>query len=202
MPYMEWKTDHRLFAKKILAKIEESEDPVTYTSLQERSIEKGISLDVLDAALEHLHRFKKVKQKVKGDEIVYTAKPKPKQKGAKECLVQITNKKSKFFEALIYPLSEFKKEGKILYRYGAVVTPGYGENRVWFCPTDIGLPNNDLPLPALAQEVDQMPFPEWDLSWMFLTPDEMAEYKAQAKGMPLYLMQKKVRDRIKKATQS
>lgn len=27
-----------------------------------------------------------------------------------------------------------------------------------------------------------MPFPEWDLSFLFLTPDELQEYKAQVRG--------------------
>lgn len=27
-----------------------------------------------------------------------------------------------------------------------------------------------------------MPFPEWDLSWIFLTPEELDKYKAEARG--------------------
>jgi hypothetical protein len=152
---MEWKTDHRLFAKKILERIEKAEGDVTYTSLQERAIEKGIELDVLDRALEHLHRFKKVKQRVKGDEIIYRPR--------------------------------LKKVVKDPFAVASWVRDNY-----------------PYPTPCAAKGCTGicdacMPFPEWDLSWMFLTPDEMAEYKAQAKGMPLYLMQKKARDRIKKA---
>lgn len=36
----------------------------------------------------------------------------------------------------------------------------------------------------------EMPFPEIDYSHIFMTPDEAKAYKAEAKGMPLYMMSK------------
>jgi len=36
----------------------------------------------------------------------------------------------------------------------------------------------------------EMPFPEWDLSYMFLKPAELKQYKADAKGIPVYMMRK------------
>jgi len=33
-----------------------------------------------------------------------------------------------------------------------------------------------------------MPWPEWDLSWIFLTPEELVEYKAQAKNVPKHML--------------
>jgi hypothetical protein len=153
MLYMEdWKTDPRLFAKKILIRIEEAEGDVTYTSLQERAIEKDISLDVLDAALQHLHRFKKVKQRVKGDEIIYKAKPRAVLKDP-------------------FATSTWVRDN---YPYP-------GKNGV----------------PEFV-----MPFPEMDLSFIFLKPQEMKEYKARAKGMPLFVLNNHIKNRIKKAIQS
>ena len=35
-----------------------------------------------------------------------------------------------------------------------------------------------------------MPFPSIDFSYMFLTPEEMKLYKAEAKGIPLHMMKK------------
>lgn len=35
-----------------------------------------------------------------------------------------------------------------------------------------------------------MPFPEIDYSWIVMSPDEAKEYKAAAKGMPLYMIKK------------
>ena len=159
MPYMEdWKTDPRLFAKKILKRIEESEGDVSYTSLQERAIEKDISLDVLDAALEHLHRFKKVKQRVKGDEIMYRAKPRA------------------------VPKDPF------------AVSTWMRENYPW--PKPCGAEG----CTGLCKKCE--PFPEMDLSFIFLKPQEMKEYKARAKGMPLFMLNNHIKNRIKKATQS
>ena len=152
-----WKFDPNLFAKKIIERIEKSDTEVTYTSLQERAIEKGISLDVLDRALEKLHKFKQIKQRVKGDDIVYTVieKPKPKDPFATRTWLN---------ENYPYP------------------TPCGADGCTGFCK---------------ACE----PFPEIDLSYIFLKPAEMKEYKAQAKGMPLFMMNKRIQDRIKKVTQ-
>lgn len=184
-----WKTDPNLLSVKIHARIE-SGGEISYSELEKIATVKDIDLNVFDAAITRLHRSKKVKQRTKGEEIYYKAVPKPKRKTipAKQCLVEITKKKSPFYGAMVYPLDEFKCEGKVLYRYGAVATPGYGENRIWFSPTDIGLAKDDLPLPAHTQHVEQMPFPEIDMSWIVLRPSEMLEYKAQMKGMPLYMM--------------
>lgn len=140
-----WKTDTNLFAIKILKRIEEEGD-TTYTFLQNRAVGKGISLDFLDQALEKLRRRKKVNQRVKGDEIIYSAVPKEKPKSP-------------------FPGVEWLK--------------------------------NNYPYPTNFV----MPFPEIDMSHIFLSPQEMKEHKAKAKGMPLYLLEKKIKDRIKKAVQ-
>lgn len=189
---MDWKTDKNLLAKKILERIESTKDEISYSDLEKIATEKSIDLNIFDAAINTLHRFKKVTQRSKGEEIYYKAVPKPKSKRklAKQCLVEITKKTSPFYGALVYPLDEFKKEKKVLYRYGAVVTPGYGENRIWFSPTDIGLAKDDLPLPAEAEHVEEMPFPEIDMSYLTLRPSEMLEFKAQMKGMPVHMMKR------------
>lgn len=186
-----WKSDPNLLSKKILERIAKSKDEVSYTDLEKVAKEKDIDLNVFDAALSVLHRHKKVKQRLKGEEIYYKAIPKVKKerKPARQCLVKITNHKSDFYGAMIYPLNEFKRENKVLYRYGAVCTPGYGENRMWFCPFDIGLANSDLPIPDAVAEGD-VAFPEIDYSHIFLTPTQMMEYKAQLKGMSVHTMKR------------
>ena len=186
-----WKTDHNLLSKKILERIAKSKAEVSYSDLEQVAVDKGIDLNIFDAAITKLHKFKKVTQRTKGEEIYYKAVPKPKRKTkpAKQCLVKITNKKSPYYEAMIFPLGEFKREGKVLYRYGAVCTPGYPDNRIWFCPKDVGLKNNDLPLPVGEAE-NKMPFPEIDMSWIVLRPKEMLEFKAQMKGIPAYMMKR------------
>lgn len=188
---MNWKEDSNLLAKKILARIESSKDEVSYSDLEKIAIEKDIDLNIFDAAVTKLHKFKKVTQRLKGEEIYYKAVPKPKstRKPAKQCLVQITLISSPFFKATVCPLSGFKKENDTLYRECAVLTPGFGTNRMWMCPADIGLPNNDLPLPVGADD-SPIPFPEIDMSMIFLRPAEMLEYKAAAKGIPLHMMKR------------
>jgi hypothetical protein len=146
--YMEWKTDPNLLAVKILKRIEEAEDYVSYSSLQERAEEIGINLDLLDSALEKLQKRKKVKMRVKGDDILYKAKPRA------------------------VPKDPFATSSWARDNY-----PWPGQN---------GIPEF------------VMPFPEWDLSWIFLTPDEMKEYRAKAKGMPLFVLNKHIKNRIKK----
>lgn len=37
----------------------------------------------------------------------------------------------------------------------------------------------------------EMPFPEIDMSWLFLKPEQMMEYKAAAKNMPVHMLQKR-----------
>jgi len=188
---MDWKTDSILLAKKILSRIESSDGEVSYSDLEKIAIEKDIDLNIFDAAITKLHRFKKVTQKTKGDEIYYKAvlKLKKERKPAKQCLVKITLISSPYFDAVVCPLRRFKRENDTLYVECALLTPKFGTNRIWVCPKDIGLPNNDLPLPAEAIEAP-MPFPEWDLSWIMLRPDEMLEYKAAAKGIPLHMMKR------------
>lgn len=180
----DWKTDPNLLAIKILNRIEKDNVDVTYATLQARAIEKEIDLDIFDRAIERLHKTKRVKQRVVGDEIVYSALPKETKptKPAKQCLVRLQD------GAMVYPLSEFKRENNKLYRLGAVLTPKYGQNTVWFCPSDIGLTDDNLPLPKMIEEEALRPFPEMDLSFMFLSPSELLEYKAAAKGMPAYMM--------------
>jgi len=189
---MDWKSDSNLLAKKILARIESSKDEVSYSDLEKIATEKDIDLNIFDAAVTKLHKFKKVTQRLKGEEIYYKAVPKPKstRKPAKQCLVQITLISSPFFKATVCPLSAFKKENGILYRECAVLTPKFGTNRMWMCPADIGLPNNDLPLPAEAIEVGEIPFPEIDMSKLFLRPSEMLEFKAKMKGIPVHMMKR------------
>jgi len=148
----DWKTDANLFAKKILERIEKAEGDVSYTSLQARAEEKGISLDVLDRALEKLHKFKKVKQRVKGDDISYTDVPKAIPKDP-------------------FAVQKWANEN---YPYP---TPCGATDCKGFCK---------------ACE----PFPEMDLSYIFLKPQEMKEYKAKAKGMPLFMLQNKFKKKI------
>lgn len=188
---MDWKEDPHKLALKIRDRLEKEKTDVTYTELAQIAEDKDIDIDIFDMALTKLHNSKKVKKRVKGGDIVYTAVPRPKKKEikGKECLVQITLISSPYFEAQIYPLSDFKREDDTLYRLGAVVTPGYGENRIWFKPTDIGLPNDDLPLPAHAIKAP-MPFPEIDYSHIFLRPEEMKQFKADMKGIPLFMVKK------------
>jgi DNA-binding transcriptional ArsR family regulator len=150
-PYMEWKTDPNLLAVKILKRIEEAEDYVSYSSLQERAEEIGVSLDLLDNALEKLQKRKKVKMRVKGDDILYKAKPRAKLKDP-------------------FAVSTWLRDN---YPY----------------PGKNGIPEF------------VMPFPEIDMSYIFLTPDEMKQYKANAKGMPLFMMNQRMKQRIKKAAE-
>lgn len=133
--YMEWKTDHNLLSKKILERIAKSKAEVSYSDLEQVAVDKNIDLNIFDAAITKLHRFKKVTQRVKGEEIYYKAVPKPKRKAP-------------------------------------------GSHLTWL--------RNNYPYPKKFV----MPFPEIDMSWIFLTPDEMLEYKAQAKGMPSYMMKR------------
>lgn len=186
---MEWKTDANLLAVKIHKRIEEAGE-ISYSALEKIATDKNIDLNVFDTAITRLHRSKKVTQRTKGDDILYKAVPKAKKKTkpAKECLVTINDQSSPYFEAVICPLSDFKKEDGVLYRYAAVLSPGFGTNRIWFKPTDIGLPKNDLPLPAQSQDIEEMPFPEIDMSYLMLRPSEMLEFKAQMKGMPVHVM--------------
>jgi len=141
---MEWKSNPILFAKKIREKVEAADGDVPYSQLENRAIEFEIDLDVLDAALQHLHRFKKVKQRMLGGEIVYSAVPREKPKD---------------------------------------FTPGL----TWL--------RENYPYPKNFV----MPFPEIDMSYIFMKPDEIKAYRAQAKGIPLYLMNKKISERIKRA---
>ncbi len=187
---MDWKTDHNLLAKKIFKRLE-SDGELSYSDLENIAIEHEIKLNTFDAALAKLHRFKQVKQRTKGDEIYYKAiaKPVKAKKPAKECLFEITLISSPYFGATVCSLRRFKREDDTLYVECAVLTPKFGTNRIWVCPKDIGLPNNDLPLPTEAAE-GEIPFPEIDMSMIFLRPAEMLEYKAAAKGIPLHMMKK------------
>lgn len=185
---MDWKEDSNLLAKKILTRIENSKDEISYSDLEAVAVEKDISLDIFEAAMAQLHRHKKVTQRTKKEEIYYKAVPKvtvPK-KPAKQCLVKITLKTSPFFNAIVCPLSGLKKENDVWYRECAVLTPKSGTNRTWICPADIGLPNIDF---EQAGE-SAIPFPEIDMSMIFLRPAEMLAYKAAAKGIPLHMMKR------------
>lgn len=42
-----------------------------------------------------------------------------------------------------------------------------------------------------------MPFPDWDLSWIFLKPDELEKYKAEAKGQTFTPKQKWQHQKVK-----
>lgn len=188
---MDWKSDANLLSLKILARIEKSDGLISYSDLEQVAVDKDIDLNIFDAAISRLHKSKKVTQKTKGDEIYYKAvlKPKRKEMTAKQCLVEITLISSPYFGAVVCPLSRFKREDDTLYVECAVLTPKFGTNRAWICPKDIGLPENDLPLPAEAIDAP-MPFPEIDMSWIVLRPKEMLEFKAQMKGIPMYMMKR------------
>lgn len=144
---MEWKTDPNLFAKKILAYIEKANSDVSYTQLLDRALAKDITVDLLDRALERLHKSKKIKKRVKDNDIVYTALPKA------------------VIKSPISYLSWVRQN-----------YPRPGENGI----------------PAFV-----MPWPEIDMSYLFLKPEQMKVYKAEAKGMPLYMMNSKFKKKIK-----
>lgn len=143
---MGWKDDHILLSKKILERIEETEGEISYSDLEQIAIKKNIDINIFDAAISHLHRFRKVTQKVKGEEIYYKFKPKPKKKNP-------------------------------------------------FAAQDWLRDNYPRPTPCEAKGCHGickkcMPFPEIDLSYLFLTPSEMLEFKAQMKGIPTYMMKR------------
>lgn len=98
----------------------------TYDKLEARAVEKGISMDVFQAAMTIVHRSKLIEQSVKYGVIQYKV-----------------------------------KEKKIAKPFSAVewVTQNY-------------------PWP----ENFEMPFPEIDMSYLFLKPEEMDRYKAQVVG--------------------
>lgn len=74
----EWQTDPNKLAWKMLAYIEKEDRDVTYSELEKRALLHNIDLSLLDVALGLLHKHAKVKQRVKGGDIVYcSAKEKP-----------------------------------------------------------------------------------------------------------------------------
>lgn len=104
---------------------------VTITQLEHRAHKRGVLLSDLYAALDVVHRDKRIKRGVSKGEVYYeVAKAKP--------------------TAISH-------------------TQWLTRNYPW--------PDNF-----------EMPFPEIDMSYLFMTPDEAKEYKAQAKGMPVYMM--------------
>lgn len=142
---MDWKTDQNQLAKKIEKRIL-AEGEVSYSDLEKIALEKDIDLNVFDAALSKLHRFKKVTQTVKKDDIYYKPTPKPKPKPPDDHMAWLREN---------YPRPE---------PCGAKGCTGYCKK----C----------------------MPFPEIDMSYLFLKPSEMLEYKAKAKGMPIHMMKR------------
>ena len=141
---MDWYTDKNLLAKKILEKIAQSNELLSYTTLLDRAGQLGIEQNIFDAAIERLQKTKRVTVKVKGDEIYYKALEKPKPKA---------------FDSHLQWLKE----------------------------------NYPYPTPCSATDchglcVACMPFPEIDMSYLFMTPDEMKEYKAQMKGLPVHML--------------
>lgn len=75
---MNWKEDPNLLSVKILERIEATEGgTISYSELEKIAIDKNIDLFIFDTAITKLHRFKKITQRTKGDDIVYKAVPKP-----------------------------------------------------------------------------------------------------------------------------
>ena len=55
----------------ILAAIRKN-SPIAYSDLEARAVKRGVSLDELDTVLQAVHKDKRVKTKVSGDDIIYT----------------------------------------------------------------------------------------------------------------------------------
>jgi len=55
----------------ILAAIRKN-SPIAYSDLEARAVKRGVSLDELDTVLQAVHKDRRVKTKVSGDDIIYT----------------------------------------------------------------------------------------------------------------------------------
>ena len=55
----------------ILAAIRKN-SPIAYSDLEARAVKRGVSLDELDTVLATVHKDKRVKTKVSGDDIIYS----------------------------------------------------------------------------------------------------------------------------------
>lgn len=106
---------------------------VTLSQLEHRATERGVSLSELYAALERVHRDKRVERTVKAGEVIYR---------------KAMPKKS--------PL----------------------DHHTW-------LREHYPPM----DETNDGSGIDIDLSWLFLKPDELVEYKAAAKGVPKHMIQ-------------
>lgn len=129
-----------------IVKLIHQKKQVRLSDLEERAKKHKLSMATFDLAMSGIHKLKNIKRVVKGNDIVYSIvqQTEPKIKTL-DCLVWINN-------LAVLPTGEFKKENNILYVQGRVLTPNKLKiDTIWFKPTDIGLPDNDLPLPPQAQ---------------------------------------------------
>ena len=91
------------------------------------------------------------------------------------------------------PMGVFSNAMVIIHRSKLIEQVAKGDDIVY----KVKVPEKEQTAPTHTLWVSQnyprpenfvMPFPEIDMSYLFLKPDEMKEYKAQAKGMPMHMM--------------
>ena len=122
--------DPLLLSSKIIDRIEKDRS-VTYSQLEARAVEKGISLDIFESAMARVHKNKSVEMKTTGEEITYTVK---------------------------------KPELPAIHSH------------VTWCREHYPYPGRD----GVPEFV--MPFPEIDMSFIFLKPEELDKFKAELRG--------------------
>lgn len=120
---------HELIITRIL-----NQGMVTLTQLEARAVERGLLLSDLYAALDKVHRDKRIKRGVKGGEVYYI--PTPPKAAAPD--------------------------------HQAFVRNNY---------------------PPMTEDNDGSGI-EADFSYLFLTPEQLVEYKAAAKNMPTFMYNK------------
>ena len=108
--------------------------PVSYEQLRLRAESHKIPMGVFSNAMVIIHRSKRIEQKSKGDDIIYT---------------------------IVIPKAP----------------PSAGSHITWVKEN----------YPPMTKENDGSGI-DVDFSYLFLKPDEMKEYKAAAKGMPVHMM--------------
>jgi len=196
-----WKTNSRLLAGKLVVKIVDS-GPITIDQLDARAIKLGIDMNVLDQALQLVHKCKSIERKVLKGTLTYShKKPVVKSfiKTSSSYWTTVVNKESQYFEAKVVPLAEFETKDTILYREFANMSPGYGTNRVWLCPNDFNLDNKDFSLPEEERVTDHPIFADMNFDYLFLTPEELDRYKCEAKGR-VYIPKKRYQRKAKVVT--
>lgn len=137
--------DPVIIATRIVKLIHQKKQ-VSLSDLEERAKKHKLNMATFDLAMSGIHKLKNIKRVVKNGDIVYSIlEPKEPKIRSIDCLVWVNN-------LAVMPTGEFKKENNILYVQGRVLTPNKLKiDTIWFKPTDIGLPDDDLPLPPQAQ---------------------------------------------------